>query len=215
MEEVCKQLAVALNKNNMAFYYAETKDDAVGIVKSLLKKGEIIGMGGSRTIEECGVLALVKNGDYNFLDRCNCTDDMAKQHLCHRMLTADTFLTSTNAITLDGVLYNVDGNSNRVSNIAYGAKQVIVVAGKNKIVSDLSQAILRVKTIAAPKNAQRMHTNTPCEFSGKCISLNNPNSTLEEGCDSEKRICCNYLISATQRYKDRIKVILVNEELGF
>lgn len=216
MEEKVLIAGEALKRNKMAVYYAETKDEVLPIVLSLLKKGEVIGMGGCTSAMECGVWAYLKKcGDYNFLDRIPLENEKDKQLLCHYMLLANAFISGANAITENGELYNVDGNSNRVSNIAYGAEQVIVIAGKNKIVKDLDEAIYRVKTVAAPKNALRRKVNTPCAKIGKCISLNLPSPTMTDGCRCEDRMCCNYLVSAQQRYENRIKVILVNEELGF
>ena len=111
---------------------------------------------------------------------------------------------SSNAVTEEGELYNVDGNSNRVAALAYGPDSVIVVAGCNKIVPDIAAAVERVKKIAAPVNATRLHCSTPCAKTGECMN-----------CHSDGRICCNYLVSAQQRHQDRIKVILVGEELGY
>lgn len=215
MDKIFEDLSAALTKNKMAVYYAETKEDVVPIVKTLLRKGETIGMGGCTSAEQCGVLSFVKNGDYNFIDRNICQTNEERLNLCRAMLFADTFLTSANAVTMNGELYNVDGNSNRVSNIAFGAKQILCIVGKNKIVKDLDEAILRVKTIASPKNAERRNVQTPCRATGKCISLNKPNSSMTDGCSGESRMCCNYLVTAQQRFVNRIKVILVNEELGF
>jgi hypothetical protein len=125
---------------------------------------------------------------------------------------ADTYLCSTNALTENGELYNVDGNSNRVAAICFGPKSVIMVVGKNKIVKDVPEAINRVKTIAAPKNAQRLNCQTYCNTKGECMGID---GLVCDGCESSQRICCNYVVSAHQRQKDRIKVILVNEQLGF
>lgn len=111
---------------------------------------------------------------------------------------------SANAITENGELYNVDGNSNRVAALVYGPDSVIVVAGYNKIVPDIDAAVQRVKKVAAPINAVRLHCETPCAKVGECMN-----------CHSEGRICCNYVVSAQQRHKNRIKVVLVGEELGF
>ena len=121
----------------------------------------------------------------------------------------------TSCKTENGELYNVDGNSNRVACIAYGPESVIVVAGVNKIVENLDKAIERVKTICAPLNTKRLDCQTFCNTKGSCVSLESDKSYMCDGCGSDARICCNYLVSARQRKKDRIKVILINEKLGY
>jgi len=119
-----------------------------------------------------------------------------------------------NAVTADGVLYNVDGYANRVSALAFGPSRVIIIAGTNKIVKDLDEAVYRVKTVAAPLNAKRLGCDTYCAKTGRCVSLLKEHPQMSDGCDSEKRICCTYTVAARQRIKDRITVIIVNEELG-
>ena len=122
---------------------------------------------------------------------------------------------SSNALTLKGELYNVDGNSNRVAALLYGPESVIVVCGVNKIVENIDEAVKRVKTIAAPKNTVRLHTGSYCENRGECMSLENEGSFMCDGCKGAGRICCNYVVSAQQRHKDRIKVVIVDENLGY
>ena len=117
---------------------------------------------------------------------------------------SDTFISSTNALTEDGELYNVDGNGNRVSAMIFGPRQVIVVAGINKIVKDMAEAVKRVETVAAPKNTVRLECDTPCARTGECAH-----------CHSDSRICCSYVRLAQQRVPNRIKVIIVNHELGY
>ena len=117
---------------------------------------------------------------------------------------ADVFLSSANALTDDGILINIDGNSNRVSCIAQGPKKVIFIVGINKICSDLDSAMKRARNIAAPANAQRFDIKTPCKETGKCFD-----------CKSPDTICCQFLITRYSRHKDRIHVILVNDTLGF
>jgi L-lactate utilization protein LutB len=189
-----------LVKNNMYAVFVEDREHARLEVERLIRKGSSIAFGGSVTLNECGITHMMENGDYVICDRSDKT----------AFFNADYMLTSANAITQDGILYNVDGASNRVAGICYGPKKVIVVAGINKLVKDIDQAVLRLKHISAPKNCVRLNRNTPCARTGKCIS-----DDINKGCDSADRICCNYLISAKQREKDRISVIIVNEELGF
>jgi hypothetical protein len=117
---------------------------------------------------------------------------------------ADFFLTSANAMTEDGVMVNIDGNSNRVSAIAQGPKHVIVIAGMNKVCADVDAAMKRARNVAAPINAQRFGLSTPCAKTGSCMD-----------CKSPDTICCQFLITRYSRHADRIQVILVNDVLGF
>ena len=199
----------ALKANNIEVFYAETKEEIPAIVKSILNKGDTVSHGGSVTLEECGVAELIKNGDYNFLDRAQ-TDDVQK--LYRDCFSADAYLTSANAVTEGGSLINVDGNANRVGCIAFGPKKVIFVVGANKIVKHVNEGFLRVKTIAAPKNAVRLGLNTPCSKLGHCIALE---GGIAEGCNTSNRICSQYLITAFQRDKNRIKVIITPDSLGY
>ena len=203
-----------LRKNNMEFYYAETKNDVAGIVKSLIKKGDVITNGGTKTMAECGLAELLSSPDYSYLDRSKMTPEEVSE-LYIKAFSADVYISSSNAITEDGVLYNVDGNSNRIAAIAFGPKSVIIIAGRNKIVRDLKEAELRVKTTAAPPNCLRLNCDTYCNKTGECVSLGKADRQIYDGCLSDGRICCNYLISAHQRHKGRIKVIIVGEELGY
>ena len=203
-----------LRKNNMEFYYAETAGDVAGIVETLIKEGDTITNGGTMTMAECGLTQLLNNGKYNYLDRSKMTPEEI-QKLYIDAFSADVYISSSNAITEDGVLYNVDGNSNRIAAIAFGPKSVIIIAGCNKIVRDLNEAELRVKTIAAPANCERLSCETYCKEKGECVSLSKADRQIYSGCSGDGRICCNYLISAQQRHKGRIKVIIVSETLGY
>jgi len=204
----------ALEKNNMRGFYAKDRDEAREIAASLLHEGDTVGSGGSVTLEECGIIDLLRSGKYNYLDRG--VPGLSKEQIREiyiKTFSADVFLCSTNAITLDGKLYNVDGNSNRVAALLFGPKSVVVVAGYNKIVPDIDAAEKRVKTVAAPANCMRLSCETFCRENGVCCEADDPE--IGSGCKSDARICCNYVISAKQRHKDRIKVILVGEELGY
>lgn len=205
-----------LEANNMKPYYCESSDEALELVRNLLKSGDTVTCGGSVTLKETGIAALLKNSEYNFLDRSRegiTPEEIEEVYI--GAFTADAYLMSTNALTVEGELYNVDGNSNRVAALLYGPKSVIVVCGYNKIVANLDEAVVRVKTVAAPLNTKRLHTNSYCENAGECMSLKGENPFMCDGCKGAGRICCNYVVSAQQRKKDRIKVIIVGEELGY
>ncbi len=206
----------ALRNNHMQAYYCPTAADALQQVKDLLQEGDTVTHGGSVTLAQCGITELLKNGSYTYLDRSapGLTREQV-QEIYRQAFTADVYLTSANAITENGLLFNVDGNSNRTAAILFGPKSVIVVAGYNKIVKDMDEAFTRVRTKAAPPNTVRLGCDTYCANKGQCVSLNHPDSKLGDGCRSDQRICCNYVVSACQRQKDRIKVIIVGEELGY
>ncbi len=200
-----ERTANSLRRNNMFCECADNCEDALEIIKELLSEGDTICSGGSMTLSEAGILDMLKTGPYNFLDRDRpgITSEERKD-IFSAAFSSDGYITSSNAITEKGELYNVDGNGNRVAAMIYGPKSVIVVAGYNKIVKDLNEAEIRLKEIAAPANAIRLSCGTPCTESGKCMS-----------CMHENRICADTVIMSRQRVKDRIKVILIGEELGY
>ena len=200
-----ERTAEALRKNNMFCECADSKEEALEIISELIDENSTVAVGGSMTLFETGVIDMLKDGSYNFLDRYN--KELTReevQEIFIKSFSADVYLTSTNAVTEKGELYNVDGNGNRVAAMIYGPESVIVVAGYNKIVKDLDAAKQRVEEIAAPANCVRLGMGTPCTVVGKCCH-----------CSSENKICADTVIMGRQRIKDRIKVILVGEELGY
>ena len=154
------------------------------------------------TLSECGVLEHLKSDRYNYLDRYAAGADVQK--IFRQAFFCDTYITSTNAVTEAGELYNIDGNGNRVAAMLFGPKSVIVVAGYNKIVANLEEARTRLRQIAAPANAVRLNMATPCKVLGSC-----------KDCHSDGRICCDYVVMSQQRVANRVKVILVGEQLGY
>lgn len=215
MEKYIETTMENLERNNIKPFYVEKREEVVPLIKTLVKKGESISCGGSVTLHECEVdTKILKSGDYDFIDRSGLQGEELREAY-GKAFMCDTFFTSSNAVTERGELYNVDGNSNRVACIVYGPRQVIMVVGKNKIVPNINDAVERVKKSAAPPNTVRLSCDTPCAKLGECVSLSNENAFICDGCHGESRICCNYVISAQQRHKDRIKVIIVNENLGY
>ena len=193
IEEKALRVIKSLESNNMNPFYAKTSDDARKIVESLLKEGDTVSHGGSVTLKECGIIDMLKSGKYNYLDRSKpglSPDEIMEVY--RKTFFADVYLTSTNAITTNGELYNVDGNSNRVAAMLFGPQKVIVVAGYNKIVNSLEEAANRVKSIAAPINCMRLNKDTYCSEKCQCVSLNNDNPVMTSGCDSTDRICRNF-----------------------
>ena len=207
LEAQVERTMKALAKNQMPAVYAPTKAAAVKAVEAMLREGETISCGGSVTLAESGIRDLMKSGRYQFIDR----EKMDPREAYLKTFDADVFLTSANAITEDGALNNVDGNADRVAALIYGPRRVIVVAGVNKIVKDLDSAISRVKNIAAPANGVRLETHTPCSRMGRCAACD---GRMTSGCASEKRMCCQYVVTGYQR-TDRIRVVLVGEDLGY
>ena len=209
------QTMEALKANNMNAFYAQTSADAVEIAKSLLKDGDTISHGGSVTLKEAGFPAIFNCGKYNYLDRSKATSPEETMDIYRKAFSADVYFTSSNAVTLKGELYNVDGNSNRVAPMLFGPDKVVVVVGVNKLVNNIDDAVARVKEIAAPANCVRLERNTYCKVNGKCVTADDKNGGFCAGCRSEERICCNYTVMSMQRNKGRVNVIIVNEELGY
>lgn len=214
-----------LIKNNIKPFYVETKEEVVAQISQLLNDGDTVTVGGSLSLFESGVIEYLRCGRYNFLDRyaAGLTDSAIKSNLVSgeirdiylKAMDADAYFCSCNAVTQAGELYNVDGNANRISAISYGPKSVIMVVGINKIVADLNEAVLRVKTVAAPQICKRRGNKTFCRETGHCVSIENGQADMASGCDSIERVCCSYLVTGKQRIKDRIKIILVGEALGY
>ncbi len=217
MTDLIKTTIKALEKNNMKAFYCESSADAVELVKSMMFKGATITRGGSESVKESGIFSLINNGDYRFLDRTRQGITKEEEMESYKeTVGGDFYFCSANAVTKLGDIVNIDGYSNRISAIAFGPKKVIMIVGINKIVNDLDEAILRIKTVASPKNCVRLNKKTPCATLGKCICIKeNYISKINEGCASPDRICRNVLISGPQAVKDRINVIIVNENLGY
>lgn len=205
MEERIQRTMSALERNNMKSYYAESRDELFDIVRGLVKNDKLITAGGSVTLEESGVKQMLMTEFKGvYLDRSEGKTPEEVEDILHKAFVSDTFFASSNAVTEDGELYNVDGRGNRVSAMIYGPTQVVLIVGVNKIVRNMEEAVCRVEQVAAPKNTRRLNSGTPCEITGSCAH-----------CRSRGRICCSYVRMAQQRVKDRIKVIIVNESLGY
>ena len=201
-----------LEKRNMKGYHVKSRDELFALLSELVPAGATVANGGSMTLEELGVFSwLREREDITFFDRE--TGDRRKCMVA--AFDSDVYFAGTNAVTEDGCLYNVDGNGNRVAALCFGPKEVLVIVGANKIVKDIKAAEERVKKIAAPKNCQRLALPSPCSKTGECVSLSLENRELCDGCATESRICSSYVISGYQRNKDRIKVIICKESMGY
>ncbi len=193
-----------LKKRGMDGYYVSTGKEAVKAILKDLGGKKTITWGGSETIKECGLLEALAQTEHKLLDRAEAKTPEAKREFYGKAVMADVFLTSTNAITLNGELVNIDGNGNRVACLITGPKKVYVIAGMNKVVTNVEEGVNRTRNMAAPPNAVRLHTNTPCEHTGVCGD-----------CYSESCMCSEIVITRMSREPGRIKVFLVGEELGY
>lgn len=217
MCEKTEKLFAALRRNNITPVYAETAADAVKIVEEMLPEGASIRTGGSVSLQESGVWELINRPKYNFLDRNRegLTPE-EREEVFRTTVGCDYYFCSTNALTENGEIVNVDGFSNRISAIAFGPKKVVLVVGKNKLVPDITAAFIRIKAVVAPKNCVRLGIQNPCVKLGRCVALQKTDTpNITDGCASPTRICRNYLIGAPQRDPERITLIFVNEDLGY
>ena len=200
-ELLAQKVIKGLGSRGMTGYYAADKEAALKQALALIPEGSTVTMGGAMSVHEIGLVKALTEGNYNFIDRDAVEDKRAAMLAAY---DADFYLMSANAMTEDGIMVNIDGNSNRVSALAQGPRKVIVIAGMNKICDDVDGAMKRARNVAAPINAQRFGLNTPCAKTGSCMN-----------CKSPDTICCQFLITRFSRHPGRIHVILVNDNLGF
>ena len=194
----------ALESRNMEAYYVKTKEEALEKALELIPEGSTISWGGTMSAQEIGLTQALKDGEYVVYDRETVGTREEKEEIAHKALNCDFFLGSTNAISEDGVMVNIDGNANRVAAYAYGPKNVLLIVGMYKVVKTEADAMSRAKNEAAPINAQRFGIDTPCVKNGSCFD-----------CKKPECICCQILITRYSRVAKRTKVILVDENLGF
>ena len=193
-----------LKNRHFDAYYCETKEEALQMALSLIPEGDTVGWGGSMSCQQIGLIDAIRAGNYKALDRDACATAEEREALMRQALLSDTFLTSANALSIDGQMVNIDGHGNRVAAIVYGPKQVIVVAGMNKVEDSLDAAINRARTVAAPMNQQRFGHPNPCGATGVCGD-----------CKRETCICNHILVTRHCRPVGKIKFVLVGEDLGF
>ena len=200
-----QQTIDALNKKNFTAIYAKTPGEAIAYVLSQIGKDDTVGVGGSMTLQETGIIdALLNRGNTLYSsDLANKRGEDPNEAWKNGM-TADVYLTSTNAVTLDGDLINIDGRGNRAAAMFYGPQKVIFVAGKNKITKNPHTAIARIKKFACPQNAKRLGFTTPCALTGKCAD-----------CDSPERMCnVTIRIQYPTREKE-MHVVLIDGDFGY
>lgn len=203
-EKLAAKVVQNLKRRHFDAYFVQTRAEAVRLALSLIPEGNSVSWGGSATIRDIGLTQALHAGHYRVLDRDLASAEQ-RMEVMRQALLVDTYVTSTNAISEDGQLVNVDGNGNRVAAMTFGPKSVVVVAGINKVAHTVEDAMVRARTVAAPINAQRFpNAKTGCAVTGGC-----------EKCTTEDCICCYLVTTRICRPAGKIKVILVGEELGY
>lgn len=204
-ETIGRQVVKALENNQFAAFYAESKGTAIARILKEIDAGATIGVGGSMTIDELGLdQTLAERGHTVYNHNRPGLEREESLALRRKELVSDVFLTSANAITMDGEIVNTDGSGNRVAAMIFGPKKAIVIAGINKIVRDAAAAKKRIEAIAAPINAKRLHRNTPCAKIGRCAD-----------CASPDRICSVTTVLHKKPLSIEMLVVIVGEELGY
>jgi hypothetical protein len=194
-----------LEKNNMEAFLVEDENELIEIMEKMIAQGSTVSVGGSMTLFETGVIDFLRSGKFKFLDRY--ADGLSPEdmkQLFRDSFSADYYFTSTNAVTETGVLFNVDGTGNRVAAMIYGPDNVIVIVGRNKLVATEDGAVERYRETAGPANSKRLARKTPCTEVGYCMD-----------CESPERICNAFVSIKKQFSKGRIKVFIVNKDLGY
>lgn len=204
-ETLAKTIIKNLAKRRMEGFYCATAAEAKEKVLSMIAPGTEVAFGGAMTLNESGILtALRERTDITLLDRDAAKTPEEAGVIYRQAFSVDTYLMSTNAITMDGELINIDGRGNRVAALIFGPGQVIIVAGMNKVATDLDAGMARARNVAAPTNCMRFGKTTPCTVTGRCGD-----------CYGDDSICSQIVVTRRSSEKNRIKVILVGEELGY
>ncbi|MBQ8246989.1 MAG: lactate utilization protein [Lachnospiraceae bacterium] len=198
-----KTIIKELDKRNMEGYFCESSEEAVKLILSLLPEQATVSWGGSETIKECGLMDALRKGNYHLLDRSTVTPEEYREFYS-KVVMADAFFMSSNAITENGELVNIDGAANRLACLLHGPQNVYVIVGMNKLVCDVPAALGRIRNVACPANTLRLNRKTPCSVTGKCGD-----------CYSQDSICSQIVVTRRSTQPKRIKVILVAENLGY
>ena len=197
------KVADALNKRHFEAYYVSTKEDAVKKILEIIPSNHSVAWGGTMTMDQLGLKDKLSAAGYTLIDRDKGATPEEREKIMHEALNCGAFIMSSNAITEDGQLFNIDGKGNRVAALIYGPQNVIIIAGMNKVVQDMDAAYDRVRGYAAPANAQRFDIDTPCKKIGECAD-----------CLSSSTICAQFVTTRICKPAGRIKVVLIGEELG-
>ncbi len=204
-ENLAKTTMKNLEKRHFECHYCKTAEEAVTLASELVPSDSTVSFGGSMTLAESGMAdALRQRDDITLLDRSKAGTPEEVKEIYHKSLNADYYFMSSNAITAEGELVNIDGTGNRVGALIYGPEHVIILAGMNKVSPTLEEAVSRVKNVASPLNANRLNRNTPCAATGLCAD-----------CLSPDCICSHTVITRKSAPEKRIKIILIGEPLGY
>lgn len=201
----CHLAIKALKENNFEAIYAYDSKEALGKIVSLIPEDATVGIGGSITVREIGlvdVLEKQRNVIFSHWEKGHTIEE--KTEIRRKALTSDVYITSSNAITLKGQLVNIDGTGNRVGAMIFGPKKIIIIAGANKIVDTLDEAFSRIRNVASPLNGRRLNKKTPCALIGQCTNCNSPD-----------RMCNISVVIDKKPNLSDINIILVGESLGY
>lgn len=203
-ENKAKTIIKNMEKRCLEGRYFPDRASAVASIVEMIPSGSSIGWGGTMTAQETGLMDALQVGDYDLIDRNQAGSPGELRQFYNRMFAADYFIMSSNAVTMDGELINIDGNGNRVACLCYGPEFVIVIAGMNKVVADVDAGLKRARLFAAPANGARLERKTPCAVTGQCAD-----------CYSEECMCGQFVVTRHSYKEGRIKVFLIGEELGY
>ncbi|MDY4835012.1 MAG: lactate utilization protein [Frisingicoccus sp.] len=203
-ETAAETLIKNLDKRGMEAYYVDNKDDALKMALRFVTPGSSVSWGGSMSINEIGLIPALKAWDCTVLDRSVPKTEEEKKEFFGKVAVCDYYFMSTNAITMDGELVNIDGTGNRVASLIFGPSNVVIIAGMNKVADNLESAVDRARNTAAPMNTIRLDRKTPCTQVGRCMD-----------CMSPDCICNQFVVTRRSTPAGRIKIILVGEELGY
>ena len=194
-----------LKKRHFDAYYVQTKEEAIEKFFEIVPKDHVVSWGGTCTVDELGIKPMLREKGYAVIDRDEAKNMEERMDIMRKALLCATFLMSSNAISEDGQLFNIDGNGNRVAAMCFGPKSVVVIAGMNKVAKTYEDAVVRARTYAAPMRAQSFPgIQTPCMVNGSCAD-----------CISPDCVCAYMVTTRVSRPAGKIKVILVGEDLGF
>lgn len=202
-EKRAQLLVKNLHSRHFDAYYCETAQQALAKALELIPEGSTVGWGGAMSAEQIGLIDALRAGNYATIDRDKAPTPTEREKAMKQCLMADVFVAGANALSIDGQMVSIDGNGNRVAALVYGPDSVVIVAGMNKVVDSLEDAVRRARTVAAPSNKQRFALQTPCEVTGTCAD-----------CKSDGCICNQILITRNCKPAGRIKFVIVGEELG-
>ena len=203
-ETAAETLIKNLDKRGMEAYYVDNTDDALKMALRFVTPGSNVSWGGSMSINEIGLIPALKAWDCTVLDRTVPKTEEEKKEFFGKVAVCDYYFMSTNAITMDGELVNIDGTGNRVASLIFGPSNVVIIAGMNKVADNLESAVDRARNTAAPMNTIRLDRKTPCTQVGRCMD-----------CMSPDCICNQFVVTRRSAPAGRIKIILVGEELGY